>query len=310
MSATVSEIIEAGAPIPTWFGVGGKADLLARPRTVNELRDLLHMFAGERINVLGDGANLLVDDDGIDGLVISLDHLNRVEYLGFDPDDPVPARPTTAFVHAQAGVRLPRLITDTNRLGVEGLEHLAGIPASIGGAIFMNAGGAFGDISQCVESVYALTRLGDELVIPHEEINFSYRHSGLSWLIITGAEFHLERVPEARHPQLRQRLKDVMMYKKSSQPLGDDSAGCIFKNPILDGQRISAGKLIDQAGCKSLRIGGAEVSPVHANFIVAHNGATARDILNLVARVREDVERTHGITLETEIAVWRRGAQI
>ncbi len=309
MTATVADIIEAGAPIPTWFGVGGKADLLARPRSVEELRDLLRMFAGVRISVLGDGANLLVDDEGVDGLVISLNHLNRVEYIGLDPDEPTPDRATTVFVRAEAGVRLPRLITDTNRRGVEGLEHLAGIPASVGGAVYMNAGGAFGDTGQSIESVQALTRLGDELTIPHDEINFAYRHSGLSWLIITGAEFHLETVPESRRGALRQRLKDVMTYKKSSQPLGEDSAGCVFKNPTISGERISAGKLIDQAGCKGLRVGGAEVSSVHANFVVAHAGCTARDILDLIDLVRERVELTHAVMLETEIAVWRRGGR-
>ena len=309
MNAMLSDIIEANAPIPTWFRVGGKADLLARPRSVEELRDLLRMFAGERVSVLGDGANLLVDDEGVDGLVLSLEHLNRVEYLGFDGGAALPDRATTIFVRAEAGARLPKLITQTNRDGLEGLEHLGGIPASIGGAVFMNAGGAFGDIAQSIESVTALTRLGDELTIPHDEINFDYRHSGLSWLIITSVEFHLESIPEAKRAAARQRLKDVMTYKKSSQPLREDSAGCVFKNPVLSGTRVSAGKMIDQSGCKRLRVGGAEVSDIHANFIVTHPGCMARDILNLLEEVRERVERSHSIRLEPEIAIWQRGGK-
>ena len=307
MTAHIAEIIETDAPIANWFGVGGRADTLARPRTLDELRDLLVMFAGKPIRVLGDGANLLVDDEGVDGVVLSLEHFDDVEYLGFDPADDTPtSRPRSVIVRAGAGHRLPHLIIQTVRLGIAGLETLAGIPASVGGAAFMNAGGAFGQIADAIDTVHAVTRLGDVVAIPHDQLAFDYRHSGLGWLVITAVDFDLTLVPEERRPRVRQRLKDVMTYKKGSQPLGADSAGCVFKNPVVGGAHVSAGRLIDLAGCKGMRIGGAEVSRVHANFIVTREGCAARDVLDLIEAVKDVVRERAGVELETEIAIWRR----
>jgi UDP-N-acetylmuramate dehydrogenase len=304
VTATLHEILETNAPLPTWFGIGGRADTLARPRTSEELRDLLVMFAGQPIRILGDGANLLVDDDGVGGLVVSLDAFDQIEYTSHDE---APGRRQPVTVHAGAGVRLPKLIVETVRRGLAGLETLAGIPASIGGAVFMNAGGAFGQIADVVESVHAVTRLGDELVIPHDQICFDYRHSGLGWLVITGAELHLTHLPEAEHGALRQKLKDVMAYKKDSQPLAEDSAGCVFRNPTVSGTRVSAGMLIDQSGCKGLHVGGARVSEVHANFFVAEDGCRAADIIALMDEVQRRVAETCGVQLQPEVVVWRRG---
>jgi UDP-N-acetylmuramate dehydrogenase len=295
-------IIDHDAPIPTWFKVGGRADSLARPRAADEVRDLLLAFAHEHIRVLGDGANLLVDDDGVDGLVLDLRELNAVEFQ--EPSDSA-----SALVRCGAGANLPKLITECVRRGLAGIESLAGIPASIGGAVVMNAGGAFGDISTAVHTVHALTRGGQELAIPREEINFSYRHSGLNHLVITGVDLSLRRVPEAEQPGLRERLKEVMAYKKNSQPMAENSAGCYWKNPAdpaRPGQRVSAGKVIDECGLKGLRVGGAEVSPVHANFVVTREGCTARDIITLMEQVRERVRAKTGITLVPEVVTWRR----
>ncbi len=305
---TGQEIIETDAPIPTWFGIGGRADTLARPAGVEELRDLLRMFAGQPIRVLGDGANLLVDDDGVDGLVVSLERLDSVEYIGFDPVmSPAPERPRAVSVRAGAGVRLPKLIVETVRHGISGLEVLAGIPASVGGAAFMNAGGTFGQMADVVDRVQALTRLGDELDIPHDQIHFDYRDSGLGWLIITSVEFDLTALPPPRQGKLRQRMKDVMTYKRATQPLADDSAGCVFKNPIVSGRRVSAGMLIDRAGCKGMREGGAMVSQRHANFIVTERGCRAADVIALMDRVRARVAERMDVELEPEVVVWRRG---
>jgi UDP-N-acetylmuramate dehydrogenase len=306
VTVALGEIIQTDAPIPTWFGVGGRADMLATPRTVDELRDLVQAFAGQTIRVFGDGANLLVDDDGVDGLVIDLRHFSRVDYRGFDPSAGPPDRATEVIIEVGAGARLPKLITETVRHGLAGLETLGGIPASVGGAVYMNAGGAFGQIADAVESVHALSRLGQMLVIPHDQINFDYRHSGLGWMIITSVEFHLTALPEERAADLRRRLLDVMAYKKNSQPMAENSAGCVFKNPTIDGERVSAGMLIDRSGCKGLTVGGARVSDVHANFIVTEPGCTARDVIALMARVRAHVAKHHGATLEPEVVVWRR----
>lgn len=290
------EIIQHNAPIPTWFGVGGKADVLARPRTEEELRDLLVAFAGQRIRVLGDGANLLVDDDGVDGLVVSLQHLDRVDWGAGE-------RP---IVMAQAGAKLPQFITEAVRRGIAGVEGLAGIPASIGGAVVMNAGGRYGEISSSIDRVRVFTLTGQELSLPHDEIGFSYRHSGLDHYVIVEAYFALSQLPESQHPALRERLKDVMAYKKTSQPLAENSAGCVFKNAMYEGVLTSAGKLVDLAGCKGMTVGGAEVSPVHGNFVVTRPGCTARDILSLMEQVRVKVHSRFGVRLNNEIAVWRR----
>ncbi len=290
------EIIQHNAPIPNWFGIGGQADALARPRTEEELRDLLVAFAGQPIHILGDGANLLVDDDGVDGLVISLQHLDKVDWGAGE-------RP---IVMAQAGAKLPQFITEAVRRGIAGVEGLAGIPASIGGAVVMNAGGKYGEIGTAIDRVRVFTLMGQELSIPHDEIGFAYRHSGLEHYVIVAAYFALHQLPEARQPALRERLKEVMAYKKASQPLAENSAGCVFKNAVHQGVLTSAGKLIDQAGCKGMTQGGAQVSGVHGNFIVTRPGCKARDVIALMDRVRDKVRQEHGVYLQSEVVVWRR----
>lgn len=304
--------LESNAPIPTWFGVGGRADLLARPASEDDLRELLIAYAHEPIRILGDGANLLVHDEGVDGLTISLAGMDGVQMIGEGgEDEPMKARHAvtrerSVLVRAQAGANLPRMIVESVRMGLAGLEHLAGIPASVGGAAMMNAGGKFGDIAQAIDAVHAVTRAGEPLIIPIDQIQYDYRYSGLDHLIITGVDFALTQLPEADRPALRRQLKDVMAYKKGSQPLKEDSAGCVFRNPIVNGQRLSAGMLIDQAGCKGLTIGQARVSTVHANFFVTDEGARAQDILNLMLEVSHRVHKAHGVTLEPEISIWRR----
>jgi UDP-N-acetylmuramate dehydrogenase len=176
----------------------------------------------------------------------------------------------------------------------------------------MNAGGAFGEIGNAVVRVHALDRQGRDLVLERSEIGFGYRYSGLNHLIITGVEL---RLTPGDPVALRTRLKDVMAYKKSTQPMAEKSAGCVFKNPTLDrdlagvahaGQRVSAGMLIDRAGLKGLRVGGAAVSEGHANFIVTRPDAVARDVIRLMEEVQKRVREHFGVALTPEVAVWRR----
>lgn len=295
-------IIEHNAEIPTWFKVGGRADSLARPTSVEQVRDLLLMFAHQPVRVLGDGANLLVDDEGVDGLVLDLRGMNRVEWAE--------GSGTECRATVGAGVNLPKLITEAVRRGLAGIETLAGIPATVGGAIVMNAGGAFGQISDAVLRVHALTRTGELLCIPLPEIHFSYRHSGLGHLVIVGAELRLKRVEGKDQAALRERLKEVMAYKKNSQPMAENSAGCYWKNPTDPSdptKRLSAGKIIDECGLKGVTFGGATVSPVHANFVVTSEGCKARDIVALMESVRRRVKERTGIELQAEVVYWRRG---
>lgn len=280
------------APIPTWIGVGGRADALVEPATEDDLRRAVDEGAGQPVRILGDGANLIVDDGGVDGLVVATRLLDGIEWLD------------GARLRAQAGAGLPKLIVESVRRGLAGIEGLAGVPASLGGAIRMNAGGAFGEIAHCVASVRILTPAGDIRTLPRSEIPFAYRRSGIEGVILSA---DLQLAP-ADHAPLRERLKEVMAKKKASQPLAADSAGCAFKNPTVEGARRSAGRLIDDAGCKGLRIGGAEVSREHANFIITHRGATARDVLELMDAVAARVRERFGVTLEREVVVWKRGA--
>lgn len=301
MTSTTDILIEHHAEIPTWFRVGGRADALARPVTVEQVRDLLVMFAHQPARVLGDGANLLVDDEGVDGVVIDMRSMNAVEW---------PADDSPAIVRAQSGANLPKLITEAVRRGLAGVETLAGIPATIGGAVVMNAGGAFGQISDVVERVHAVTRAGELVTIPRPEINFSYRHSGLNHLVIVGADLRLNRVTGEEQAALRERLKEVMAYKKNSQPMAENSAGCYWKNPADPSdpaRRLSAGKIIDECGLKGVSYGGATVSPVHANFVVTQPGCKARDIVALMESIRRRVKERTGIELQPEVVYWRRG---
>jgi len=285
--------ITRDAPLETWFGAGGRADRYAEPRTTDELRALLadHDPATGPVRVIGDGANLLVADDGVDGLVLSLAAMNNVEWR-------------ENGLAAGAGALLPRLVVDAVRQGLAGLEGLGGVPASLGGALRMNAGGAFGEIGPAVRAVRVLDHAGREHRLEQPELDFGYRSSNLAGLIVVEAELAL--APEDPE-RLRDRLKEVMAHKKEAQPLGDRSAGCVFKNPTVDGQRVSAGRLIDKAGLKGERAGGATVSERHGNFITVEPGGAAADVLALIDRVRSRVESETGVALEQELVVWARG---
>lgn len=301
MLATDELKIERDAAIPTWFGIGGRAERLARPRNVEELRRCLEI--DPNLRVLGDGANLLVDDAGIPEMVIAF---TAPEMSTVRRDE------ATGRTIAMAGANLPKLIVEAVRLGMAGIEGLGGIPATLGGAVIMNAGGAFGQIGDAVARVHALDRRGRDVALDRSQIGFSYRHSGLAGLIITAIELDLRPGDPAA---LRERLKEVMAYKKSTQPMAEKSAGCVFKNPTLAAQiegiaaagaRVSAGMLLDRAGCKGMKVGGAEISHGHANFFVTREGASAGDVIKLMELAAARVLDRFGVRLEREVVVWRR----
>jgi UDP-N-acetylmuramate dehydrogenase len=288
--------VERNAPITTWFGVGGRAHVLAHPATDDEVARCLAY--DPHALLLGDGANLLVHERGVDELVISLD---RMTALTWGENE----------VIAEAGVNLPKLITECCRRGLGGIETLGGIPASVGGALVMNAGGAFGQIADAVSWVEVMERQSRHVVrLARAKIAFGYRTSGLGDHVVLRAELALTR----RDPvSLRSHLLEVMEYKKRSQPLGANSAGCAFKNPTLtrdveglgaSGERVSAGLIIDRAGCKGLTIGSAAVSEVHGNFITAAKGGCAADVIALMNEVARRVRERFGVDLHREVAVW------
>lgn len=293
---------ETDAPLGplTWYGVGGRADVLAHPDNVDQLQTLARYAAdhGLPLRVLGKGANLLVADEGVDGIVAILD-APAFRQITIDAD----AQTATAG----GGADLERLITTTVREGLAGLETLAGIPASVGGAIRMNAGGSFGQIADTLATVTLLELDGSLATLPAADLSLSYRHSVVGERIVIEATFTLRAVDD--QAALRDRLKEVMRYKKGSQPMAAQSAGCAFKNPPAEtsGGR-GAGKLIDEAGLKGHRIGGAEVSDRHANFVVTHPGATADDIRQLMAAMQQGVAEQFNIQLEREVVVWARSS--
>ncbi len=305
MTAAVSPQIETGVKLQTWFGLGGPARRFARPRTIDELRACLELDPALRI--VGDGANLLVPDEGVSELVVSLSEGGFSEFeIGLANEK------GHALVRAGAGVHLFKLINATVDAGLSGLENLAGIPASVGGATMMNAGGKYGAIGDYITSVTLLTHGGELQTLRRNQIEFTYRHCSLfrQRVIVTSVEFRLKRADPAA---VKAKLKEVTEFKKASQPLSASSAGCCFKNPTLTeyvegvgtpGTRVSAGMLIDRAGCKGLAKGGAVVSDQHANFIVAREGCTAADVVAVMAEVQARVAEAFGVRLEPEIVVW------
>jgi UDP-N-acetylmuramate dehydrogenase len=290
----------------TWYGIGGPADFLVRPRSQEALANLVRRARreGMPVRVLGSGANLLIADEGVDGIVLKLDMpcFTDVRYN---------ATGEVEAMRVGAGADMAKTLNDTVRRGLAGLAQMAGIPASVGGAIRMNAGGAFGAIGDAVHSIGCLSEQGDLRVYPASEILFGYRETNIRDPIILWAAF---RLAETDPVALRERVKEIFAYKKSTQPLADHSAGCMFKNPTdtrigSSGERVSAGKLVDLAGLKGQSVGGAYVSQQHGNFIAVRPGARATDIVELVRMVKERVREAHGIDLRTEVVYWSRSSE-
>ena len=275
------------APL-TWYKLGGPAKYLVRPRSVDELKAAAARCVGHDvpIYVLGLGANLLVTDRGVDGAVFRLDDefWSKTEIDG-----------TT--VKVGAGADMAKLVVTLARAGLAGFECMAGIPGTVGGGVRMNAGGKFGDIGSVVTRVTVMDSHGEVFERTKEDLVFDYRKTNIVAPFILGATLELER-EEAN--VIAHRTKEIWMYKRNTQPLNTKNCGCVFKNP----RGISAGALIDQAGLKGAKVGGAEVSAKHANFIVAHPGATAADVLELVKLMQDKVYARHQVLLESEVKVW------
>ena len=272
----------------TWYKLGGPARWYVRPESEDDVQEaaLRCTESNIPIHVLGLGANLLVSDEGIDGAVFRFDHESwrQVTITGTN-------------VHAGAGMDIQKLVLRTVRAGLAGIECLAGIPGTVGGAIKMNAGGKFGDIGSVMTGVECLDPGSPKFERTKDDLVFDYRHSNISSTFILGAKLELEEEDPER---IMARTKEIWMYKRNSQPLNTKNAGCIFKNP----RGVSAGALIDQAGLKGMTIGAAEVSDKHANFIIAHPGCRADDVLKLINVIKERVFERNQILLESEVRVW------
>ena len=296
----VEAAIDAEIGRETWFGIGGRADLLLRPRSTSSLVALAQRCRrdGIPLRVLGSGANLLVDDEGVDGVVVRLDHPSFTA-VDFNAE----GRVERMRVHG--GASMERLVQECARRGLRGVEQMSGIPASLGGAVRMNAGGRFGAIGDSIDAVALIGPDGALRVHPSEELRFGYRETNLPPGIVAWASLRVEPDDPV---ECRKRVKEIFAYKKSTQPMSAASAGCMFRNPLrADGTRESAGLLIDRAGLKGLRVGGAFVSLEHGNFIAVDPGTRTDDVRGLVEEVRRRVLAHAGIALETEVVFWRRG---
>jgi UDP-N-acetylmuramate dehydrogenase len=276
------------APL-TWYGVGGPAEVLARPLTPEEAAELVRRACAEGapVRVLGAGSNLLVADRGVRGLVLVLSsppftHLARVA------DD---------VVHAGAGCRLRRLVESAADWGLGGLEGLAGVPGTVGGALVSNAGTSEGEIGPAVSKVWALEPDGGRAELSATDCRFGYRSSALRGTAILGAELALRRAGPA---EIFARMDSLAARRKASQPEGRRTAGCVFRNPA----GVPAGRLLDELGLKGFAAGGARVSEVHANFIETAEGATAADVVAVIRECRRRAMDARGVALELEIATW------
>ncbi len=279
----------------TSYAIGGPADVFAAPVDRDDLIVLLREIRkkGMKHIVLGGGTNLLVRDGGFRGVVISLQRMQAVkierEYRSIGG--------AFSVVYAEAGVPLPKLLSFSVEEGLTGLEFAAGIPGTVGGAVCMNAGTATGELGDVVDSVTLLSADGQLITKGREEMGFGYRTSTIpEGHLVLAVRIALRRDDRNK---IKAQVKELLAMRKQRQPSGLPNAGSMFKNP----QEESAGKLIETAGLKGKKVGGAQVSDRHANFIVNTGHATASDVLALMELVKEKVLEVHGVRLEPEIKV-------
>ena len=283
----------------TSFQVGGPVPLMALPKNEEEVQLVLSVAAlefGVKPFFMGRGTNLLVSDAGAGLLVVkAYDGLNRLELL---PQGEWPGQQT---ILAGSGVSLARLASFALEHGLTGLEFAQGIPGSVGGGVYMNAGAYGGELSQVVSSVASVSLPAEKAVREYANPKFSYRHSQFQEQddFILRACFSLKPGDPA---EIKAKMEDFARRRREKQPLEYPSAGSFFKRPApVDGKPVYAASLIDQCGLKGLTVGGAQVSEKHAGFVVNRGGATCGDIVKLMAQVRERVFRETGITLEPEV---------
>ena len=274
----------------TSFRIGGPAEVMAFPKSREELAAILKtsVLLDVRPAILGAGTNILAPDDGIRGLVVCLkDCLDGIEQTGGNG------------IRVMAGVTMTRAAVFAANLGLSGLEFAHGIPGTVGGGVYMNAGAYGGEICQVCESVEIMDMAGNITTRSVECMDFSYRHSFLeeSEGIVISAVFRLEPKP---CEEIKAKMKELMGKRSASQPLDLPSAGSAFKRPVGG----YAAALIDQAGLKGYQVGGAAISEKHAGFAVNLGGATAQDVKDLLRQVSDRVYENSGIRIEPEVRIW------
>ena len=286
----IEEIFKYDVPLQryTSFRTGGAAEIFVEPENTAELKKVLQFCKDEqkKVFIFGKGTNLLVNDNGVKGVVI---HLGGVDFKRIERNG--------RYVSSGAGVNLPQLIRKTALWGLGGLEVLAGIPGSVGGAVMMNAGGKYGDISDTISSLTTMTFDGKITNLNRKDVEFAYRECNLSKQIVVNVEFTLK---ESKIEVVLEKMDEIYKEKKEKQPLSTFNAGSIFKNT----QHFKAAELIDKANLKGQKVGGAVVSEKHANFIVNTGNATSADILELIKIIKETIKKKYNVSLEQEIQIW------
>ncbi|MGT2681684.1 UDP-N-acetylmuramate dehydrogenase [Streptococcus porci] len=271
----------------TYTRVGGPADLLAFPRSRYELQRLLAFAKKHALDwtVLGNASNLIVRDGGIRGMVIMLEKMSTITVSGY-------------VIEAEAGANLIETTKVASRHSLTGFEFACGIPGSIGGAVFMNAGAYGGEIAHVLISAQLLTEDGEIITIDNRDLRFGYRHSSVqeSNAIVLSAKFALK---PGDYTQITQEMARLTHLRELKQPLELPSCGSVFKRP----NGYFAGALITEAGLKGYRVGGVEVSTKHAGFMVNVDCGTASDYENLIADVIQKVKAHSGVTLEPEVRI-------
>lgn len=279
--------VQFDAPLKdyTSFRIGGPADVLVMPADTEDVCLLVRQAraADIPIFVLG-GTNLLVRDHGVRGIVVSLARMKRIT------EEP------GQVLYAEGGVGMPTLMKYATSRGLSGLEWAAGIPGTAAGCVVMNAGTKLGEMQDCVKAVRIVDPAGAIVDCPAAAIQFSYRRALLPRGIVVGVWVQLKAAPKDR---IEATVKEYLRYRKDTQPLTMPNAGCVFKNPGPE----AAGRVIEAAGLKGARIGDAQVSDKHANFVVNLGHAKAADVIALIKKVGRTVEEKTGLTLELELKI-------
>ncbi|WP_270285342.1 UDP-N-acetylmuramate dehydrogenase [Streptococcus koreensis] len=271
----------------TYTKVGGAADYLAFPRNQYELKRIVTFANAQEIPwmVLGNSSNIIVRDSGIEGFVIMFDHFHDVRVNGY-------------VIEAEAGAKLIDVTHVARYHSLTGFEFACGIPGSIGGAVYMNAGAYGGEIAHILQSCKVLTPEGEIKTLTAEELAFGYRHSKIQETgdVVISAKFALA---PGNYDQINQEMARLTHLRELKQPLEHPSCGSVFKRPVGH----FAGQLISEAGLKGHRIGGVEVSEKHAGFMINVDHGTAKDYEDLIAHVIATVEKSAGVTLEREVRI-------
>lgn len=270
----------------TTFRIGGKADCFINASSIDDVKNVL-AYAKENnipLLVMGNGSNMLVSDKGIRGIVLRISkEMNDCQIDGCE-------------VFAQAGILLSSLASKIQKAGLSGFEELSGIPGTLGGGIYMNAGAYGGELKNIVKEVTFITREGELSTLPAHELDFGYRHSIFedNGAVILSATLVLQK---GNPDEIKAKMNEYTQRRNDKQPINMPSAGSTFKRP----EGYFAGKLIQDSNLKGYSIGGAQVSEKHSGFVVNTGGATAADVLNLIEHVQNTVKKNFGVELEPEI---------